>query len=173
MVRGTGIAFAATMAMAPALGGAQEAADQSAAPAPPPPKWMVSCSNQLDFDKLRCEISQSIVVSTQAGQSQRVAVASFIRAVGQTETEARLLLPYDVSLRDAVTVSVDEAALGTLAWLSCDAAGCYAGGPVPDTWVEALRAGSKLAAALTTRDGRDVTFTFTLEDFSRISDLMP
>ncbi|HET9067291.1 MAG TPA: invasion associated locus B family protein [Amaricoccus sp.] len=158
--------------MAPALGGAQEAADQPATPAPPP-KWMISCSNQLDFDELRCEISQSIVVSTQAGQSQRVAVASFIRAVGETETEARLLLPYDVSLRDAVTVSVDEAALGTLAWLACDVAGCYAGGPVPDTWAEALRAGNKLAAALKTRDGRDVTFTFTLEDFSRISDLMP
>ena len=59
MVRGTGIAFAATLAMAPALGGAQEAADQSATPAPPPPKWMVSCSNQLDFDKLVPALNQA------------------------------------------------------------------------------------------------------------------
>ncbi len=170
MVRRAGIVLGAVLAMAPAMSGAQEAADP---PAPPPPKWMVSCSNQLDFDKLRCEISQSIVVSTQAGQSQRVAVASFIRAVGATETEARFLLPYDVSLRDEVTVSVDAAALGTLPWLSCDAGGCFAGGPMPDAWMQAMRGGAELAAALKTRDGRDVTFTFTLEDFSRISDLLP
>lgn len=169
MVRRAAVVIGAALAMAaPPAGRAQEGEAVPAAP-----KWMISCSNQADFDKVHCELSQSIVVSNQAGQSQRVAIASFLRPVGGTEMEARLALPYDVSLRDEVTVSVDANPLGTLAWQSCDGGGCYAGGAVPEAWMEAMRGGNQLVAVLKTRDGRDVSFTFTLEDFSRISALMP
>jgi invasion protein IalB len=78
-----------------------------------------------------------------------------------------------VSLQDAVRLSVDETELGTLAWQSCDAGGCYATGPVADAWLQAMRAGEQLAAILTARDGREITFTFALDGFTRAADMLP
>ena len=102
-----------------------------------------------------------------------MSTASFTRAVGETAIEARFVLPYEVSLQEEVTISVDETVLGALSWQSCDAGGCYASGPVADDWMQAMRAGSQLAAALKTRDGRDLTFTFSLDGFSRAADMLP
>ena len=169
MIQMTAIAASGALALATAIPGvAQEV------PAPPaPPMWLISCSNQANFDELLCEFSQSIVLTNQAGQSQRVATASFTRVMGASGMNAVFSLPYEVSLQDAVRLSVDETELGTLAWQSCDAGGCYATGPVADTWLEAMRAGNQLAAMLTARDGREITFTFALDGFTRAADMLP
>lgn len=169
MIRITAIASGAVLALTTALTvAAQEAAEPAG-----PPKWLVSCSNHINFDELLCEFSQSIILTNQAGQSQRVATASFTRVRGETGTDAVFSLPYEVSLQDEVTLSVDENTLGTLSWRSCDAGGCYASGPVEDAWMQAMRRGNQLAAVLKARDGRDITFTFALDGFSRAADMLP
>ncbi len=169
MIRLTAIA---TLAMLTAAGGLPAAAQEAAEPAAGP-MWLISCSNQINVDELLCEFSQSIVLTNQAGQSQRVATASFARVAGETATEAIFSLPYEVSLQREVTLSVDDTALGSLSWQSCDAGGCYASGPIEEASVQAMRAGGQLAATLQARDGREITFTFALEGFSRAADLMP
>lgn len=170
MNRTTAIAAGALLVLAGVL--TAVAQEEEAEPAGPP-MWLISCSNQFDFDELLCEFSQSIVLTNQAGQSQRVATAAFMRVAGTTQTEAVFSLPYEASLQDAVTISVDETVLGPLTWQSCDAAGCYARAPVEDAWLQAMRAGNQLTAAMKARDGRDITFTFSLNDFARAADLMP
>jgi invasion protein IalB len=169
MIRRTAIAIGALLALTTALTGAAQEFPEP----PDPPNWLISCSNQANFDELLCEFSQSIILTDQTGRAQRVSTASFMRVAGETGTEARFSLPYEVSLRDDVTISVDENVLGALSWQSCDSGGCYASGPVEDDWMQAMREGNQLAAALKARDGRDITFTFALDDFSMAADMLP
>lgn len=152
---------------------AAEAQPEATSPAAPePPLWLMSCSNQAQPDELLCEFSQSIVL-TQGNQSQRVATASFTRAAGSDQTNAAFTLPFGVSLPDAVKVTVDDAEVGTLAWQSCDAGGCYAAGAVDQAWLDAMRAGETLNANLKARDGRDLNFAFQLKGFSKADDMLP
>ena len=149
------------------------AAPEATAPAAPePPLWLMSCSNQAQPDELLCEFSQSIVL-TQDNQSQRVATASFTRVAGGDQTNAAFALPFGVSLPDAVSVSVDETEVGTLAWQSCDGGGCYATGAVDQAWLDAMRTGETLTASLKARDGRDLEFAFQLKGLAAADDMLP
>lgn len=172
MFRTSAFALVAFLAL---TGPQTSAAQEDAQPAAPSamPMWLISCSNQVNVDELLCEFSQSIVLTNQAGQSQRVATASFQRVVGATGIEAVFSLPFEVSLQDDVALLVDDAPLGSLAWQSCDAGGCYATGPVEESWMQAMRAGAQLGTALKARDGRDITFSFNLDGFSRAADMLP
>lgn len=137
------------------------------------PMWVISCSNQAQPEVLACEFSQSIILTNQNGQSQRVATASFQRAAGQKETTALFTLPYEVLLTSPVQVAVDKAEMGSLAWQSCDAQGCYASGPVGEGWLEAMRKGAALTADVTARNGQAITFTFQLKDFRATEGVLP
>lgn len=149
-----------------------ESTEDPAAAAPDVPMWLMSCSNQMQPQELLCEFSQSIVL-TQGNQSQRVATASFTRVAGQAGTNADFTLPFGVSLPDGVSVLVDGNQVGTLDWQSCDAGGCYASGPVDDGWLQAMRAGEQMTAALKGRDGRDLNFSFQLTGFSKAEEMLP
>lgn len=143
---------------------------QSAAPAAP--LWMMSCSNQIQPEQLLCEFSQSIVL-TQGNQSQRVATASFNRVAGQSQTNAVFTFPYGVSLPDPVTIHVDDKEVGSLVWQSCDAGGCYANAPVDEAWLQAMRDGQELVARLHGRDGRELSFSFQLNGFTKAEQMLP
>ncbi|MCR9088902.1 MAG: invasion associated locus B family protein [Rhodobacteraceae bacterium] len=157
---------AAPAESAPADAGA---ADQAAA-APSAPLWLVSCSSQIDPERLFCEFSQSIVTTE---GNQRVATASFTRMAGETETNAAFVLPTGVLLPAGVSVSVDDANVGELIYQSCDAQGCYASGSVDDAWLEAMRSGTTLLLDLKTRDGQDVRLGFPLDQFSKAEAMLP
>lgn len=148
---------------------AQEGA-QSAAP--PAPLWLMSCSNQMQPEQLQCEFSQSIVV-VQGNQRQRVATASFNRIAGQSETNALFTLPHGVSLPNPVKISVNDKEVGTLTWQTCDSGGCYASAPVDNSWLQAMRAGNTLTAALKARDGSDLSFSFQLNGFTKTEEMLP
>ncbi len=143
---------------------------QSAAPAAP--LWLMSCSNQMQPEQLQCEFSQSIVV-VQGNQRQRVATASFSRVAGQSEVNAVFTLPHGVSLPNPVRVLVNDKEVGTLAWQTCDMGGCYASGQVDKAWLQAMRAGKTLSAALKARDGSDLSFSFQLNGFTKTEGMLP
>lgn len=147
---------------------AQEEAEQ-----PQAPLWMIACSNESKPEELLCEVSQSIVMTAQNGQSQRVATLSFARAAGQTDTRAFLALPLEVSLTEQVQISVDGNASATLAWQSCDSASCYAIADVDAAWMAAMREGTELTAQFKARDQREVNFGFQLRDFPRTEQMLP
>lgn len=148
---------------------AQEGA-QAAAPAAP--LWLMSCSNQMQPEQLQCEFSQSIVV-VQGNQRQRVATASFSRVAGKPETNAVFTLPYGVSLTNPVKVSVDDKEVGALTWQTCDTGGCYASAQIDTSWIQAMRAGNTLIAALKARDGSDLSFSFQLNGFTKTEEMLP
>lgn len=148
---------------------AQEAAPNAA---PAAPLWLVSCSNQMQPEQLQCEFSQSIVV-VQGNQSQRVATASFSRAAGHPETTALFTLPHGVSLANPVRILVNDKEVGVLAWQTCDAGGCYASAAVDASWLQAMRAGNTLVAALKARDGGDLNFSFQLSGFTKTEAMLP
>lgn len=151
--------------------GAQPAEEAPAAEASPaPPLWLISCSNQANPDELLCEFSQSLIVSQ---GNQRLATASFTRVAGQDVTQAVLTVPFGVSLADGVAVSVDDNAVATLQYDSCDGQGCYASGAVDDAWLGAMRAGNQLTATVKGRDGRDIALTFQLTGFSKAENMLP
>lgn len=164
------IMLGGTTALAQDQAAGTQAAEQAAAPAAP--LWLMSCSNQMQPDKLLCEFSQSIVM-TQGNQSQRIATASFNRVAGQPQTDAIFTLPYGVSLPDPVRVLVDDKEVGGLAWQSCDAGGCYATGPVDETWLQAMRDGNQMTVALKARDGRDLSYSFQLSGFQASENMLP
>ena len=173
-----------TLALSAALGGGTALAQENAAPeksareapqkaaAPAAPLWLVSCSNQMQPDQLQCEFSQSIVV-VKGNQSQRVATASFSRVAGHPKTTALFTLPHGVSLANPVRILVNDKEVGALAWQTCDNGGCYAGASVDATWLQAMRAGNTLVAALKARDGGDLTFSFQLSGFTKTEALLP
>ena len=140
--------------------------------APAAPLWLMTCSNQLQPDHLQCEFSQSIVL-TRGNQRERVATASFSRVAGQPQTQAAFTLPYGVSLPDPVKIMVDDKEVGSLAWQSCDAGGCYASGTVDGAWLQAMRNGNKLTTALKARDGRALNFVFQLDGFTKAEAMLP
>lgn len=153
---------------------AQEATDTpEVSQAPAAPMWLVSCSNQMQPDTLVCEVSQSIVLTDEAGRSQRIATAAFLRAAGSDEMTAAFTFPYEIDLTRAPVLSVDGADLGNLEWQSCDAQGCYASSAVPDEWLGTLRAGEALVARLTARDGQDYDFNFQLQDLTPAMAVLP
>lgn len=149
---------------------AQEATDPSQ---PQPPLWIIACSNETDPDELLCEVSQSIVMTAQNGQSQRVATLSFARAAGQADTQAFLALPLEVSLTEQAQISVDGTERATFAWQSCDSSSCYATADVDEAWMAAMREGTEMTAQFKARDQRDVSFAFQLRDFLRTEQMLP
>lgn len=169
------LALAATMpggTVALAQDAAAPANEQQQDAAPAGPLWLMSCSNQTQPEQLLCEFSQSIVL-TRGNQSQRVATASFNRVAGQSETNAVFTLPYGVSLPDPVKILVDDEEVGSLTWQSCDTGGCYADAQVDGAWLQAMRDGQELIAALKDRDGRDLSFTFRLVGFTKTEGMLP
>lgn len=153
---GLAVATAGTVA-------AQEAEEGERAPTPP--LWLVSCSNEMQPDVLLCDVSQSIVITDESGRSQRLATAAFVRAMGSEDTMAILTLPLEMDLTLAPALTVDGDELGTLAWQSCDALGCYASGQASDDWLSALRGGDAFVAHAAARNGQGYDFNFQLEDF--------
>lgn len=151
---------------------AKNAQEGAQAAAPAAPLWVISCSNQMQPEQLQCEFSQSIVV-VQGNQRQRVATASFNRIAGQPETNAVFTLPYGVSLPNPVKIFVNDKEMGTLIWQSCDSGGCYASAPVDNSWLQAMRAGNTLTAALKARDGSDLSFSFQLTGFTKTEGMLP
>lgn len=140
---------------------------------PEAPLWIITCSNETNPEELLCEFSQSIFLTAQNGQIQRVGTLSFARAAGQSDTTAFLALPLEVSLAEQVRIAVDERDLAVLSWLSCDNARCYATADVDDAWMAAMRQGSELTAHFRTRDQQEVNFGFRLQDFTRSEAMLP
>jgi len=156
------------MIAAPALAKTEAAPETPARPTAP--LWLISCSNQQNPDQLVCEFSQSIMLTE---LNQRVATASFTRAVGHDETNAAFMLPAGVSLPAGIAVSVDDAPVGELTYQSCDAQGCYATGSVDHAWLKAMRAGRQLVVGLTSRDGQAIRLVFQLDGFSKAESMLP
>src|SRR5690606_18032678 len=134
--------------------------------------YSASGSNQAQPDQLQCEFSQSLVLS-QGNQRQRIATASFNRVARKPETNAVFILPHGVSLPNPVKVLVDDKEVGMLTWQTCDANGCYASALVDKVWLQAMRAGKKLTAALKARDGSDLAFSFELNGFAKTEAMLP
>jgi len=187
---GTGALALGLMMAGAAAVAAQEAEDtlQEVLQEPPPetqagagpeaaaagaPLWLVSCSNQMQPDRLICESSQSIVITDESGRSQRLATAAFVRAARGDETTAILTLPLEMDLTAAPVLSVDGSELGELAWQSCDVQGCYASGAAAGDWLAAMRAGEILVAHAAARGGQSFDFTFQLQDFTAAEAVLP
>lgn len=139
---------------------------------PANPYELALCFCMMQPEQLQCEFSQSIVV-VQGNQRQRVATASFSRVAGQSEVNAVFTLPHGVSLPNPVRVLVNDKEVGTLAWQTCDMGGCYASGQVDKAWLQAMRAGKTLSAALKARDGSDLSFSFQLNGFTKTEGMLP
>lgn len=151
-----------------AAGGALVAQEASGAPL-----WLVACSNQMQPDTLLCESSQSIVVTDEAGRSQRLATAAFLRAAGSDETTAVVTLPLELDLTIAPRLAVDGNDLGELAWQACDAQGCHASANADESWLDALQTGDALVIHATARGGQEFDFTFQLQDFAAAEAVLP
>ena len=175
IVCGASAAYAQNKTSPPKAGQPQQSAQNSAPAANSAlagPLWLASCSNQAQPDQLQCEFSQGLIF-TQGNQRQRIATASFNRVAGKPETNAVFVLPHGVSLPNPVKILVDDKEVGTLTWQTCDAIGCYASAPVDKAWLQAMRSGKKLTAALKARDGSDLAFAFELNGFAEAKAMLP
>lgn len=134
------------------------------------PLWLVSCNNQNDPERLMCEVAQSIVLSE---DNRRVATAAFVKPAGEDELTAVFTLPVGLYLPAGLKLTVDETALGELAFQSCDGQGCYATRTADETWPQAMSEGTELKITIESQDRQTIDFTFPLEGFGQSLDLMP
>ncbi|MEO1092312.1 MAG: invasion associated locus B family protein [Pseudomonadota bacterium] len=149
---------------------AQQDGQPEGSPAAQPPLWLISCSNQADPATLRCEFSQSIVL-TQG--NQRVATASFVKNAGQPDVDGIFTVPVGVHLPTGLSVSVDGTEVAKAAFLVCDGQGCHAEAEVDQAWLEAMRSGLELTLGVDRADRRSLSFTFQLEGFTATEALLP
>ncbi|WP_270935264.1 invasion associated locus B family protein, partial [Falsiroseomonas oryzae] len=112
-----------------------------AAPAAPERNWNVACTEGTDGAPRSCQLSTSIVLRP---QNQRLAQVILTR---QPETRSLGLvfqMPHGALIPAGMSWQVDEAEAQRLAFQTSDAEGLYAGVPVTDDLLAALRRGGQL-----------------------------
>jgi len=164
--------------LAPALAAAQSAqpaprAEPPAAAAPaeaspaPARTWVVSCAPAPAAPPRECRLSATAVVQP---QNQRLLTVMLVR---QPETRSLAMVfqvAHGVALPSGLSWQVDDAEAQRLVFQSSDPEGVYAGIPVADDLLAALRRGTALRVSFLGLPRRDtVTVSVPLAQFGEAS----
>lgn len=155
-------AMAAILLLAPFPARAQEAAP----PAEPSasPGWAARCASAGRTAPADCALEQRLVVQ-ETGQP-------FLTVTVRVPAEPRapfLLIqtPLGLHLPSGLTLKVDAGAGSTLMFEHCDPNGCYAGRPLDDGLLTAMRTGQDLHLTLRTMDGQNLDLDIPLAGFAK------
>jgi invasion protein IalB len=126
--------------------------------------WSVSCVSRSRIAAAECSLEQRVLIR-ETGQT----LGRLLIKIGATETGPGALLlqiPLGVSIRAGIKIKVDDTAIETLDIQTCDAGGCYAGGPVSEKLLGAAKAGKLLNVEFSDTQQRAVSVSFVLDGFS-------
>ncbi len=105
--------------------------------------WTMVCVPQQESEtqQKRCHLLQTLSVQKQE-QSQRILQATVVRQGEQRILE--ILVPLGIDLRPGLLIQVDEGAVGSTPYLTCNANGCIAIIDMDDSLWRQLRAGQNV-----------------------------
>ena len=151
------------VAAVPAL--AQEKPAEAAAR---PPAWASQCASATRTGPLECSMEQRLVLE---GSGQFLARLVIKQHAPDQAPVMMLHVPLGVSLPAGLRLSVDDATDGfTLAYQTCDGAGCYAAEQMSEPVLAALRAGKELALHFENSGKRPIDLKFSLTGFTQAYD---
>jgi invasion protein IalB len=135
----------------------------AAAPAAPAAGWEPRCTSAGRTAPMSCTLEQRLVVQATGKPFLTLTVqvpAEPRRPFLAAQTPLGLHLPSGLSLR------VDAGQALTVAIERCDQNGCYAGGPIADDFLAALKAGQTLNVTMRAPDGQDLSLAVPLAGFA-------
>jgi invasion protein IalB len=136
----------------------------SAASAIPPGGWEPRCTSAGRTAPATCTLEQRLVVQ-ETGQA-------FLTLTVRVPAEPRrpflaVQMPLGLHLPSGLTLKVDAGKPLMLAIERCDQNGCYAGQPVADELLAAMKAGQTLNVAMRAGDGQELSLEVPLAGFAR------
>jgi invasion protein IalB len=149
-------------------------AAQTAAPpatdapaAPSQPGWAARCSSANRDAPLECAMEQQAV---QSKTGQLVALIN-IRVPGDTHTPiAAVQLPLGLNLPVGAKLQVDDGKVVDLQIQTCEARGCFAGGPIAPDLLAAMKSGKQLKLSFQNLAKETMTISMPLADFAAAYD---
>ena len=149
---------------------AQTAAPPAAdAPAntPPPPGWAARCTSPSRSAPLECAIEQTAVLS----KTGQLIVLINIRVPGDTHTPiAAVQLPLGLNLPAGAKFQVDDGKAVDLQIQTCEARGCFAGGPIAPDLLAAMKSGKQLKLSFQNLGKETISIPMPLADFAAAYD---
>jgi invasion protein IalB len=138
-------------------------ADAAPANAAPPPGWAVRCASASRDAPLECAMEQTAVLS----KTGQVVVLVNIRVPADTHLPVVLVqLPLGLNLPGGAKFQVDDGKLTDLQIQTCEARGCYAGGPVPPEMLATLKSGKQLKLSFQNMAKETIMIPMPLSDFA-------
>lgn len=151
---------------APADAAAKPAADASASRpgvASVATGWAVGCATQPDPGKLRCEVTNAVVLSP--GNQRFVSVA--VRRDATTSEEVMVLsLPHGVLFTAGVVAEIDGKETGKFEPVTSDQMGAYAKLPLAGATIPSLETGKTLTVVFSGTGGQKFTVGMPLAGFA-------
>ena len=147
------------------------AAQQSSSPdggvqAPQQPGWAVQCTSATRSEPLACSMEQRIVLRETGQQLARLSIQV---AGSEPRTPALLIhLPLGLSIPAGVRLQVDDNDASTMDIQTCEAAGCYAGGPLSEALLASFRQGQQVKVTFRNLQAKDITVGFALAGFDKV-----
>jgi invasion protein IalB len=144
---------------------APAAADAPAAPAQP--GWAARCSSPSREAPMECAMEQQAV---QSKTGQLIALVN-IRVPGDTHTPiAAVQLPLGLNLPAGAKFQVDDGKVVDLQIQTCEARGCFAGGPIAPDLLAAMKSGKQLKLSFQNLAKETMTIPMPLADFAAAYD---
>jgi invasion protein IalB len=147
---------------------AAQAAAPPAADAPAAqPGWAVRCSSPSREAPMECAMEQQAV---QSKTGQLVALVN-IRVPADTHTPiAAVQLPLGLNLPAGAKIQIDDGKVVDMQIQTCEARGCFAGGPIAPDLLAALKSGKQLKLSFQNLAKETMTIPMPLADFAAAYD---
>jgi invasion protein IalB len=105
---------------------------------------------------------------------QRVLTISFAYVPSIDRHAIQIMVPLEIAIQKGVTIKTDSFSSPVLKYRRCDRSGCYAEGPVDNSFVEAIAksGGEKGKINISADNGKDIALDFYLKGFAAAHDDM-
>jgi invasion protein IalB len=139
------------------------AAAQPQEGAKPPQGWISRCVSDARQTAVDCAVEQTAVV-TNTGQL----VASIVVRVPHDSRQPMMMIqvPIGLYLPAGVNVQVDDNKPLLFTLQTCDGKGCYAGAPLPQELLAAMKSGKKLSVIFQNMQKENIAVPLPLENFA-------
>lgn len=137
---------------------------QAAEPAAPAASWSTQCTSAARSAPQSCSMEQRGVLRETGRQIARVSIQ--IGPDNKGNGGLLVHLPLGLSIREGVSLKIDEGAPLNLDFQTCDASGCYSGMAVSAELLKAMMAGNAMTISFKDMQKKDIAIPVTLSGFS-------
>lgn len=135
----------------------------------PKVNWSSQCSAPDLQAPFACSMEQRVILRESGQQVARFAVQTS-GAKDDRKGAFLIQLPLGLSIRTGVRVKVDEGEPMAVDIQTCEASGCYAGGPMTEALVESLRGGKTMTLLFNDLQKKEIGIQIDLAGFSAVYD---